>query len=162
MVESVASLEFREVNEYVRHAVGTYFAWFSFFLTILFAMMGWSLKTSLDSTGHVRSPALFFWMVALFMVQIGLAIEATSVIMTNLGNANDRVAELLVTMARASPQGGYIPRSPVPAGYVGALGLARWALIGNIVFWPLIGIVVYRKWRNGSPMAGPARGEAEL
>jgi hypothetical protein len=41
--------ELGEIHEYVRHVLGVYVTWFSFFLTLMLTAMGWTLKESLSS-----------------------------------------------------------------------------------------------------------------
>jgi hypothetical protein len=154
--DPAAVLEFHEINEYIRHEIGVYFAWFSFFLTILFAAMGWSLKAALDTQGRVRPPAVHFCMLCLFTAQLALAIAATTTVMNDVVTSNERALQLLTMLVS---HGGVIPGysaiTPVPIGYVGALALARWALVFNLLFWPLVAILVHRKWRTNQRLALP-------
>jgi hypothetical protein len=155
MVDPPVLLEFQQINEYLRHETGVYFAWFTFFLTILFGAMGWSLKAALGSDGTVRFPAVFFCMLFLFLVQIGLAIIATNVVLADVAALKERLATLLVAMP-AEPIEGYSPAVPVPGAYEAALRLARWALIVNLTFWPIVGGLVYWRYRRKAPIASPA------
>jgi len=156
MNDAAAALEFHQIHEYIRHEIEVYFAWFSFFLTILFAAMGWSLKASLDAQGRVRFPAVFFCMLCLFAAQLGLAIAATTTVMNDVVTSSQRALQLLIMLAsRGGVIAGYAPLSPVPKGYIGALDLARWALVFNLIFWPLVAALVFRKWRTNQRLALP-------
>jgi len=155
MVDPPVLLEFQQINEYLRHETGVYFAWFTFFLTILFGAMGWSLKASLGQDGKVRFPAVFFCMLVLFLIQMGLAIFATNIVLADVVAQKERLGVLLSAMP-SEPIEGYLPAVPVPSAYEGALKLARWALIANLVFWPIVGAIVFIKWRAAAAVASPA------
>lgn len=155
MVDPPVLLEFQQINEYLRHETGVYFAWFTFFLTILFGAMGWSLKAALGPDGTVRFPAVFFCMLILFIIQMVLAIVATNVVLADVVAQKERLGVLLAAIP-SGPIEGYSPAVPVPGAYEGALKLARWALIVNLVFWPIVGGVVAMKWRAAKPVASAA------
>lgn len=147
-------LEYHEINEYIRHEIGVYFSWFSFFLTILFGAMGWSLKAALGKEGAVKFPAMFFCMLFLFVVQLILAIFGTSSALADIELMRARAAHLLTLIPTGTVQ-GYTPGMPVPDAYSHSLELARMALIVNVFFWPIVGAIVYQKWRSNAVLASP-------
>jgi hypothetical protein len=156
MHDSVIAIDLREVAEYARHELAVYFSWFTFFLTLLLGAMGWSLKAALDSTGKVKFPAIFFCILFLFAIQLSFAIAATTMVMNDMRSAEFRVTTLLTLLQANHAESGYTPMNPIPAGYWKALGLARWTLIVNFIFWPIVGLFVLHKWKGNQALAGTA------
>lgn len=50
----------------------------------------------------------------------------------------------------------YVAISRVPSGFVKALELADWALLGNLAFWSRLGLVVLVKRKANRAIAAPA------
>ena len=156
-MDSPLLLELHEIHEYVRAELAVYFAWFSFFLTILLGAMGWSLKAALDAQGRVRFPIVFFCMVFLFAAQLLMGIGATTNVISDFTTADSRAVALLELVQLEDhadhQQQKYLARSPIPSGFTRSLQLARAALIVNLMFWPLVAVVVFRKWQANEALA---------
>ena len=151
-MEDAVILEFMELNEYVRHETSVYFAWLSFFLTIVLGAMAWALKTSLGSKGLVdHFPATFIVLLGFFLIQIVLGIRATTSVLQDVRWAEQRAKAIL----RARGNDATVL---VPFAYGRAVELARHALIANLVFWPIVALAVLAAWRFKLPLGVPPGG----
>ena len=143
----VQELVFNEVNEYVRHEIGVYFAWLSFFLAIILGAMAWVIKASVSKSGYIEHfPFAFVVLFGFFMIQIYLGVAATSVVIDDIEHADTRVAGLLGNLALPI-DAQIVSDRLVPAGYAQALRLAKASLVANLWFWPLVALCVLCAWR---------------
>ncbi len=138
------TIELQQLNEYARHEITVYVSWFTFFLTLLLAAMGWSLKASLNSQGVVRTPTPFFCMIVLFTMQLIFAVWGTRYVKEDLRKADERCAVLLA-LAPTTSATSYKSASPIPAGYHVVLGTMQWVLVSHLIFWPVVAILVWSK-----------------
>jgi|ERR1700722_12944877 len=146
-------LEFEELNEYVRHETGVYFAWLSFFLTIVLGAMAWALKASVGVNGYIEHfPVVFMVLFVFFMIQISLGVGATTATMDDVEKAEERASGLLMKIGAALGDATYKPQRTVPKAYCRALKLAKRALIANLVFWPIVAFVVGLCWYEHWPL----------
>jgi len=158
-MDSPELIEFNQINEYVRHELGVYFAWLSFFLAIILAAMSWVLKASVTATGTIEHfPFTFFVLLIFFMVQIQLGVRATSAVIEDIAHAEARTRSLLQSLIHAAAPDAPAPKSPVPQGYRRALILSKKALVANLIFWPVVALYVLLAWHYGFALGSPGSG----
>jgi len=132
----------------VRHLLQVYVAWFTFFIALLIAAMGWSLKASISTSGLMRRPLPFALMYALFMAQLGLSIVATNALISDVQAASQRILSI-IAVANASTMPPPIEvHSPIPAGIETSLCLMWITLWGNVAFWTIVAVLVFFAWRK--------------
>jgi hypothetical protein len=138
----------KELGEYVRNECVVYFTWFTFFLTMLFAVMGWALQVSFDQSGHVhRFPLVLLLMVALFAAQLWLAIQATSKVAKDMLMLDQRITAAVAVLLPSQRQEAADPSGPfVPRAYHFGVTLAGKALRYNLWFWPIVWLIVAVMW----------------
>jgi len=159
MDKEIALAVLNQVHEHARNELQLYVGWFTFFLTLLLGSMGWSLRASLDRRGRVVAPFPFFCIVALFSVQLVLAVLATKAVAKDLKHADaqsQRLQRMLVlahgTEQSRSADDLVANSNPFPSGMHRAMSLMRITLETNLVFWLVIAIVVAR--RRGRKLVG--------
>lgn len=139
--ETQIAVELHELHEYARQELAVYVAWFTFFITTLFASMAWSLKTAVSDAGKVTRPVPFFCAVVLFSIQLVFSIYATAGIEADFNAADRRgsqIQQLLPIEHELRPphqSAEYVPMSPFPQSIHRAIDLMYWTLWTNLVFW---------------------------
>jgi hypothetical protein len=80
--------KFKELHEYVRHVFQLFIGWYTFFVTVNYASMGW-LATSADAK---PSLAKFAWLIpVMFISQNALGIFACLYVWQCLKESNDKI-----------------------------------------------------------------------
>ena len=134
MVDRLTS-EMEEIHNYIRMMFQTYVAWFTFFITVMFAAVAWTLKVALDEKGKITFTQPLYAVSTLFAIECLLGVAATILMYRNLRALTDRVGAIQ-TLSMSSPQNESAsrPHNPVPPVLGQALLLMGLTLFVNIGF----------------------------
>ena len=134
MVDRLA-LEMEEIHNYIRMMFQTYVAWFTFFITVMFAAIAWTLKVALDEKGNISFAQPLYAVSTLYAIECVLGVVATILVYRNLRALTDRVG-VIQTLPTSSQENAGVssPHNPVPPVLGQALFLMGLTLIVNIGF----------------------------
>lgn len=146
--DELLRFEMKELHEHIRSAFQNYIQWFTFFLTLLMAAMGWSLAASIGDKGLVVAPLPFFVMVALFSVQLIQSAMATTNLRQDIERAIRRIRKIQRTIdAQTAARPGTL------ATYSKVLRHTWLTLLFNFGLWLSIAIVVLLAMIFGWPLS---------
>jgi hypothetical protein len=161
-MSNALEIELHQCHEYIRHVFTLYVGWFTFFLGIVLAANGWTLHASVDETGKLVAPVLYFFAVGFFEIQIVLGIIGTQTVRKGLRDADRRAVHLLKEINVLTPVSlvqPYVPHSPMPTAMHRALEVMNTALWANALLWPAAAVVIaVATYYFHIPVAGPNSG----
>jgi len=129
-------MELTEHYTFARHHFQLYVGWYTFFLTVNFAAIGWFTSVLLIGSLKVSLPILFI--AAFFVVQLALSYAASTEVRRHFEAADSRCNELLDLLATSAPQ----PKTVIPLPvYFKIITLMCATLISFGVFWIALTIV---------------------
>ncbi len=137
------STELTELNAYARHHFQLYLAWYTFFLTVNFAAIGWFTSVLLTDALKVSLPIVF--LTAFFVVQIIISYIASLAVRKHFQGTYNRCKELLDAMIGHSPEAPLRPQPAMPFQlYSKIIGLMLSTLITFGLFWlVLLCVAIY-------------------
>ena len=126
--------ELTELNAYARHHFQLYLSWYTFFLTVNFAAIGWFTSVLLTGALKVSLPIIF--LTAFFVVQIIISYVASLAVRKHFQGTNNRCKELLDALTGHSPETPSRPQPAMPLQlYSKIIGLMLSTLVTFGLFW---------------------------
>lgn len=132
--KDLLAMELGEQYNFVRHHFQLLLGWYTFFLTVNFAVIGWF--TSVLLTGSLKQSLPIVFIALFFISQQVFSYIAIVQVTRYFIETHARCAELLEKMASKAAILHLQPQTPIPIEiYVKIMDLMRYTLISFCFFW---------------------------
>ena len=132
--DELLRMELTEINTFVRHHFQLFIGWYTFFLTVNFAAIGWFTSVLLTGALKVSLPIVF--VAVFFVIQQIFSITATIEVRRYFVTSSQRSDELLRVLAAQTDSSVAQPKSTIPLQiYVKIIGLICGTMVSFIFFW---------------------------
>lgn len=137
-------MELTEHNTFARHHFQLYLSWYTFFLTVNFAVIGWFTNDLLTGALKVSLPIVII--ATFFLIQLILSYLASLKLRNYFETTHNRCNELLKLLADLPPESNLQARTAIPLQvYLKIIGLMCSTLISFCLFWIALAVVsIYR------------------
>jgi hypothetical protein len=126
--------EMTEIHSFARHHFQLYMTWYTFFLTVNFAAIGWFTSVLLTGALKVSLPIVF--VAAFFVVQLIFSYIASLRVSSYFQEAYNRCEEILGLLATEASSTKMLPQSAIPAPiYSKLIALMCSTLVSFVFFW---------------------------
>lgn len=135
-------MEITELHAFARHHLQLYLTWYTFFLTVNYASIGWF--TSVLLTGALKVSLPVVYIAAFFIIQIILSYVGSLEVRKYFEGVHQRSKEILSSFSQQSEwQAQPQPAIPVDV-YVRIIRLICFTLISFAFFWlALTAVAIY-------------------
>lgn len=133
-------MELTELNTFARHHFQLYLNWYTFFLTVNFAAIGWF--TSVLLTGNLKVSLPIVFIATFFVIQLIFSYIASMKVREYFETTCKRSGELLKLLGSQPPGTAMQAQPTIPLDvYSKIIGLMCSTLISFGFFWIILSVV---------------------
>lgn len=133
-------MELTELNTFARHHFQLYLSWYTFFLTVNFAAIGWFTSVLLTGALKVSLPIVFI--ATFFVLQLIFSYVASLEVRKYFETTYNRCNELLNLLGTQPSESHLQPKTAIPLHvYSKIIGLMCSTLISFGFFWIALTVV---------------------
>ncbi|HJV35558.1 hypothetical protein [Geomonas sp.] len=138
--DELLRMEITELHAFARHHLQLYLTWYTFFLTVNFAAIGWF--TSVLLTGALKVSLPVVYIAAFFIIQIIFSYLGSVEVRKYFESVHDRCQEIFSSI-HIQYSGSQVQAKPaIPLDvYVKIIRLICYTLISFSFFWTALAIV---------------------
>jgi hypothetical protein len=126
--------ELAELYTFTRYHFQLYLGWYTFFLTVNFAAIGWFTNVLVTGALKVSVPVLF--VAAFFIAQLTFSLIASIEVRKHFSATHQRCSELLASLVAQPEESTLRPATafPIPV-YSKIISLICYTLVSFVFFW---------------------------
>ncbi|HJV66008.1 MAG TPA: hypothetical protein VJ550_09750 [Geomonas sp.] len=133
-------MELTELHAFARHHLQLYLTWYTFFLTVNFAAIGWFTSVLLTGALKVSLPTVYI--AAFFIIQIILSYVGSLEVRTYFESVHERCREIFSSIPVQESGWKVQPQPAIPVDvYVKIIRLICYTLISFAFFWLALTVV---------------------